>query len=283
MGETIYISGPTNYTIVNDAIWKGSASPFLKSFSGKFSPTSGWSFNQKFSGLSVLQMQTLANIYSASGCAYTVSYDNGMATLETEDNRGNVTIDTWEIGVNRTTRGCLQNPLNIAALGGVGSVDLLALASFAAGDVVVTGTQTQYDATKAYIVAGDNNPAALRLLDRMNTGQDSYQFDQYTLRHNTNASNRGYYNVADLNVNCIYTYANLIGEITNFGYWIFPAPPEILGAISDIFAGLASPLAYYMQGALKGGSQRTTTANNRINISTEYALDVWSTDEYTEY
>ena len=276
MGETIYISGPTNYTIVNNAIWKGTASPSLKSFSGKFSPTSGWSFNQKFSGLSVLQMQVLANIYSNSGCAYTITYDNGMATLETEDNRGNVTIDTWEIGVNRTTRGCLQNPLNIAALGGVESADILLLAKFAAGDAT-------YADTKTAITGGDNLAAALRLLDRMNTGQDSYQFDQYTLRHTTNASNRGYYNVADANVNCIYTYAHLIGEITNFGYWIFPAPPEILGAISDIFAGLASPGVYYMQGALKGGSQRTTAANNRVTITTEYVIDVWSTDEYSTY
>src|ERR1035437_362350 len=111
MSEIINITGPSPLTIVNNAIQRGSSAPFLNSFSGKYSPTSGWSFNQKFAGLSYWQMQNLAYLYSQSGCSYTISYENGKATLETEDNRGNVTIDTWEIGVNRTTRGLLQNPL----------------------------------------------------------------------------------------------------------------------------------------------------------------------------
>lgn len=287
MSETIYITGPSPLLIVNKAIQIGSNAPFLGSFSGKYSPTSGWSFNQKFSGLSYWQMQRLAYLYSSSGCSYTISYENGKVTLETEDNRGNVTIDTWEIGVNRTTRGSFQNPLDIAALS---ANDLKVIAyGFQNGipnlpDVLDALNKSQTGGP-VYSLPDITTPSATqRFYDRVMTlGQESYQFDQYSLRHMTNASNRGFYNVADENVNYIYTYANFISEITNTNYWIFPAPPEILGALSVIFGNLSSPQSDYMQGALKGGSGRVTAANNRVNITTEYQIDVWSTDEYSSF
>jgi hypothetical protein len=282
MSEVIYISGPSPLAIVNKAIWRGNSSPWLQSFSGKYSPTTGWSFNQKFAGLSYGQMQNLAYLYSQSGCSYTLTYDQGKATLETEDNRGNVTIDTWEIGINRTNRGVLQNPLNYAGVLAENSGDVTAtqadfdtIASFVRGeitrDVADSGTGN---------VPGDYID---RLLNRIQNGQDSYLFDQYCLRHTTNASNRGFYNVADTNVNYIYTYANFLNEITNSGYWIFPCPNEILGALSVIFSDLELPLANFMKGALKGGTPRGTAANNRINLTTEYAIDVWTTDEYLTF
>lgn len=280
MSEIINITGPSPLAIVNNAIQRGSAAPFLNSFSGKYSPTSGWSFNQKFSGLSYWQMQNLAYLYANSGCSYTINYENGKATLETEDNRGNVTIDTWEIGVNRTTRGELQNPRYFP--GGAIALDpdaFKVIADFVRGDI---NYQTA-DLRVAGFVSGGSLSPEFRLLDRIHQGQDSYQFDQYTLRHTTNASNRGYFNVADANVNSIYSYSNFINEITNSSYWIFPCPPELLGALSDIFYWLQSPPSYFMKGALKGGSQRATTANNRVNIYTEYALDVWGTDGYRTF
>ena len=219
-------------------------------------------------------------------CSYTISYENGKATLETEDNRGNVTIDTWEIGVNRTTRSSFQNPLDIAALT---TNDLKVIARAAQDGLSIMDALAALNADMTggtpYTLPDITTPSATqRFYDRVITlGQDSYSLDQYTLRHTTNASNRGYYNVADANVNCIYTYAHFISEITNTSYWIFPAPNEILGALSTIFGQLSSPASNFMQGALKGGSPRATAANNRINITTEYAIDVWSTDEYTAY
>ena len=112
-------------------------------------------------------------------------------------------------------------------------------------------------------------------------GQDTFFADQYTLKHTTNASNRGYFNVADVNVNAIYTQAQFYSEITNSSYWIFPAPNEIIGALNTIFGNLYPVPANYLPGALKGGSSRVTTARNRVNITTEYKIFNWSPDVYS--
>jgi hypothetical protein len=123
----------------------------------------------------------------------------------------------------------------------------------------------------------DPSVAALNVADMKKLGQDTYYFDQYSLRHTTNASNRGYYNVADVGVNKLYTQSQFLNEITDPAYWVFPCPDEILGALATVFADLATADSAHLQSALKGGSPRSTTSNNRVNITTEYAIDVWST------
>jgi hypothetical protein len=258
--------------------WRGDTSPQLQKFTGRYSPTSGWSYDQEFSGLDPIQMQTLADIYRAVGCEYDLSYGDGKATLRTVDNRGNITIDTWEIGVNHTSKSSLQNPNNGVAL----AYQEIIARALKDGEGLDAAVQALDDDMGGDVYPEDikTDPASMRLWKRMLNGQDTYNFDQYVLRHTTNASNRGYYNVADANVNKIYTYSQFLNEITNGGYWFFPAPNEILGALSVIFGNLATPKPYFLQGALKSGSPRSTAANNRINIVTEYAIDVWSSDEY---
>ena len=289
MAEIINITGPAPCTIIGPSNVKGAFAfnPLIQSFSAEYSPTTGYTFNSNFESLSYWACQQLAWQCAASGCSYKINYNQGKCTLEVTDNRGNVTIDTWEIAVNRTTRASFQNPLDIAALS---SNDLKVIAYAAQNGVTVLDAVTALNAGPPAPGTPYTNPDVTTpskyatVFDRVITlGQDSYQFDQYSFKHTTNASNRGYYNVADANVNSIYTYAHFISEITNTNYWIFPCPAELLAALSDIFAGLASAQSNFMKGALKGGSQRITAANNRINISTEYEIDVWSTDEYAIY
>ena len=259
---------------------RGDGYPLLQKFTGRYSPTSGWSYDQEFSGLDLTLMQNLANTYGALGCEYELSYGDGKATLRTVDNRGNITIDTWEIGVNHTSKGSVQNPNNGVAIA-YREIIARALKDGISLDEAVQALDDDLG-DNVYPEDITTNPAAMRLWARLQLGQDAYNFDQYVLRHTTNASNRGYYNVADNNVNHIYTYSQFLNEITNNGYWFFPAPPEILGALSVIFWGLATADSYFLQGALKGGSPRSTAANNRVNIVTEYAIDVWSIDEYQQ-
>lgn len=120
----------------------------------------------------------------------------------------------------------------------------------------------------------------IRAYQRALAGSDSYQSDTYTLRHTTNASNRGFTNVADDNVNCLYTLAQFFTEIGNPSFWVFPAPNEIIGALTTIFNTLIPTPANYLASALKSGSSRVTAANNRVNITTEYEIFNWSTDDY---
>ncbi len=292
MSELIYITGPAPCTIVGPSNVKGlyAFSPLLQDFSAEYSPTTGYTFNSKFESLSYWACQRLAWQCAAVGTSYRISYNQGKCTLEITDNRGNVTIDNWEINPGRTTKGSLQNPRNIADITNNGGTQayMKIVADYAAG----VGTNTTVALVNAAIATqlgsdGLTNcaNAALAFVDRYSRGSTSYSVDQFSLRHTTNASNRGFYNVADTNVNYIYTYAELLSEITNWNYWVFPCPNEMIGALSVIFANL-DPVnpgqvdTSYMQGALKGGSGRVTAANNRINIITEYAIDVWSTREF---
>lgn len=266
---------------MSTAIQRGFVNPFLQRQTGRYSPVTGWSFDQEFRGLSAGQMQALAYQYAGAGCEYEITIQPGMATLRTVDNRGNITIDTWELGPNKQIVSSLKNPKNIFEI--------------SANDMVVIARayldQSNFDIAIAALAADgkgaftmpdvtDSSPTQ-RLYDRLkNNGESGFYYDQYVLRHTTNASNRGYFNVADRNVNCIYTQSQFYSEIRSANFWLFPAPLEIIGALDQIFLDLSAPPDFYLKGALKGASQRVTAANNRINIVTEYNLFNWSTDEY---
>ena len=147
----------------------------------------------------------------------------------------------------------------------------------------VFSSKNFFDGTKTWTsmsISTDISYAIIRAYQRAMGGQDSFFWDVYSLRHTTNASNRGYSNIADYNVNRIYTQAQFLSEITNGTFWIFPAPIQIISALNTVFTGLGTAPSNYLKGALKGGSSRVTTANNRVNIVTEYKLLNWSTDDY---
>lgn len=261
------------------AVQRGLASPQLQRQTGRYSPTTGWSFDQEFHGLSIQQMVSLAQQYADGGCEYELTWQAGRATLKTTDNRGEVTIDTWEIGVAGTLASSLKNPRNVDA---IPSAYLEIIATAFKDGLTLQEAHDKLEEDTGDIYADDiaTIPEAIRLYKRMLEGSDSYFYDLHTLRHTTNASSRDYYNVADFNVNCIYTQAQFYNEITNADDWIFPAPASIIGALDIIFSELPAAPAYYLNGALKGGSPRSTTSWNRINVVTEYKIFTWSTDEY---
>lgn len=231
-------------------------------------------------------MQNLANDFGSNGIEYEITYQNGIATMRTVDTTGNVTIDVWEITVSRKSSSVFASPVVKA---NVSDNDWHVLAYMYVKEIIDPTeavkqlNNTTPKPTTAYTVPDIITPSATqRLFSKTMTANDSDAFfqDEYSLRHTTNASNRGYYNVANINVNCIYTQAQFYSEITNGNYWIFPAPVEILGDLSSIFNSLGTAPANFINGALKGGSSRVTTANNRVNIITEYLIATIDTDNY---
>lgn len=249
-------------------IYKGTPNPKLQRYTGKYDPISGFTYDQEFRGLDPKLMQSLANAYANAGCSYELTVAFGVATLRTTDNRGNITLDTWEIGVNQILESSLKNPRNIA---GVNSVDdMLTLAKFIRGEL-------SYDEALPLLDGGNTWTTAL--IERLNQGSDSYFTDQYTLRHTTNVSNRWAFNVADFNKNCIYTPAQFYSEVQNSNDWIFPMPNAFVNVLTSN-AAPAAP-AGYTWGYLKSGSPRSTAANNRSNIVTEYKQFLWSNYEYS--
>lgn len=270
-------------------IQRGDGSPQLQRITGSYSPTSGYTYDQEYMGLSPAQMQALANFYSSNGCEFELTIQHGIATLRTRDTRGNVTIDIWEIGISRSLISTFKNPRNIAAI----PATELALLAFAAdkGLSDLSGAATAFN-SDAYLTArypgvtdaiGD---AGKRLWERVFLfKEDSTYYDIYTIRHTSNVSNRWPYNVADSNKNCIYTPSQFYAEVQNANDWLFPMPQAYVNVlesnpIPDGPGALFMNYGYFTWGFLKSGSPRSTAANNRSNIVTEYTQFLWSNDEY---
>ena len=242
----LIITGP--YQELTAPVYRGIGTPLCRRQTGKWSPTTGWTFDQEFNSLgpsALANMQGLANIYQAAGIEYELTFQNGMAMMTTTDTSGNITIDVWEINASQITVSWLKNPVlnshlyNIAyaASGGSGDQNVLDawvtffISVLTAGIANNTpGTTQPYSVTyppgsgvtegvfapTKFFGASGFTWATISLSDflplqraylRALAGSDSYFSDNYTLRHTTNASNRGFYNVADVDVNRIYTQA----------------------------------------------------------------------------
>ena len=105
-------------------------------------------------------------------------------------------------------------------------------------------------------------------------GRTHYLHGRYVVRHTTLAPSTYGANVADFNVEKIYSIAGLISECQNGSLWILPMPGYLAYKIANY--PVPSPtdmLPNYMFGALKMRSDATLAARNRIEIKTEYIID----------
>lgn len=123
-------------------------------------------------------------------------------------------------------------------------------------------------------LAGDLGAAALLFNDLIH-GKESYEDSQYVLRHSTNVSNVYKRNVADANVNQVYSTEEFIKEIGSTKFWAFPAPGRLIAKIDSIEVQVETN-RYVFWGWRKLPSTETTAANNRVDITTEYHLAGWS-------
>jgi hypothetical protein len=110
------------------------------------------------------------------------------------------------------------------------------------------------------------------------SGSTHFALGQYVLRHTTNVSAAYQANVADLNVERLYTTQQLLVECTNPLYWTLPLPGRLQFRIRNIAAPIAR--AGYLWSWRKLPSAESSTAGGRIEIVTEYWLEQWSTYYY---
>ena len=103
-------------------------------------------------------------------------------------------------------------------------------------------------------------------------GRTNYVHGKYLLRHTTSAPSDYAANVADFNVEKIYTIAQLLSECQDPTLWYLPMPGYLAYKIlSYPVPGTMPP--NYAWGALKMGSGAVTAARNRVEITTEYLID----------
>ena len=99
------------YTQLSNPVQRGFGTPFCQRQTGRYSPTTGWTFDQDFRGLSFLQMNALASQFGNQGIEYELTLQAGISTLKVTDTSGNQTIDVWEITANQVSVSWLKNSL----------------------------------------------------------------------------------------------------------------------------------------------------------------------------
>mgnify|MGYP003338471390 FL=1 len=225
-------------------------------------------------------MESLEAQYVAQRWDVTYTARFGTLTLVAQgvppgsDDPAEDTTDTWEISANTINKSVAESPIVIA---GVADDEKLA-----AIGKVIKGSLSYDEAKKE--LAG--NPYALRVLDQVNKGLQTYIESSYALRHTTNVSNRYGANIADIGVNRIYTTAQLLTETQNAVSWIYPLPGRLaykLNAIDADFSSLYTIPPNFMLGWLKTASTESSAANYRVNITTDYLFGINNTDIYEPY
>ena len=234
----------------------------------------GFVHRSNYHGVSQDNMRILQDGYIAAGIASVLDYtQDGCARLDVEDSTQSYLIDTWQILGNEEGRDGLNHP---------GLTLALTAASLNAPKIIAAARQhleNNDDPTTLFGTGGDfyGSPAILRRFYELQVrGSTEYRHGQYVLRHTTNAPNRYSANISDFGVDQIYTPAELISECSDGGAWVYPLPSRLAYKISNI--AVPTYQANYLWGWLKGASTETTAANNRIEISTEFICEQWSTD-----
>ena len=255
---------------------RGTSVPQRQRLTEKWSPVNGWSEDFEYRGFNEAQMRAKAVQWQNAGVEYELTNALGVYTLHGTDTSGQATIDTWEIGVNKMQPHILENPVTIAGI--------KADPEYIPPHIKALTNQAKGIKTPEEVVAiCALNAAALRCSDRMASGSDSYARSGYVLRHTTNVSNRYGVNVADTNIDRIYTTAQVLSETQNSNSWVFPLPGRLAYKIQQIDAQLQANYGtadFYTWGWVKRASPESTSANTRVNIVTEYEFDQWSEDVF---
>jgi hypothetical protein len=293
---------PVNGTV---PIKKGTLGPFQKPYTLRFDPRSGQTLKLKNLGntAALLSLVALAQSQGATG-DFTV--DPVLSTLETETPIQGITIngvaiaeyvfDQWEIETNESSESVFGDPRvqanissNDRAVIARAIADRCSLGQ--AASRIGLGTNDQGN-------PGDNIGAnwpspvttfvaptagqSLQLYNEMMKMQDAWGPFTYVLRHTSNTNAQSTYNVADNNVNQIYTTAQLLSEVQSGFLWTYPIPSRLVTKILNIPVQYAetNEAAYYLWGWKKSASREQINAQFRVDIVTEYVLALWSTIRY---
>ncbi len=249
-------------------IIKGTLKPILIGKRQSYDPSRGLQITQDYESAGD-NLNGLATQCVADGAPFDHSPNTRRSRISfTSSSGGGVadqTSDTWQVQANEIQKDLKEHAAVLAMpTSGAGSLaeTLQFVENFNAGSPPAAG----------YFTGTDTQSLLFQLLIH---GVTSYPLGQYVLRHTTNVSSAYGENVADQNVEFVYSTASLVSEITNASYWTKPCPGRLVAKIQAIEVQASGVGIFW--GWRKLPSTETTAANNRIDISTEYWLAGWST------
>lgn len=233
--------------------------------------------------------------------------------MSTVDATANTPIDVWELIGDAERKDLFQNPNWGDALGAPGSLfnsQLMAsIRWFLASEYPAHGPANvggAFDPPQANdsipVYVNDLSGLSGSIIDlaysRYQSGNDEFENDAYAggyvLRHTANVPNRWSGNITDSsgvgagalamasNVGLIYPATNLLTEVSNNSFWTLPivVGSWLYTTLFNISAIIPQAQANYFWGWKKSRQTIDTTANNRLNVTQHYILELWSSDDY---
>lgn len=290
---------------------RGTDEPLLQKQTYSQSWSAGWNYGEEWKGISPDKMLAKYNglKYTVQSAKMTVTKGVADLTLEwatsPSGNYGSrdsieITQDRWECPEPRIEKDILNHPQFLAIWNATGvtysqlisTISLIrryAESGKSAGQSIIkeadmlNALSSYFSTISATMPTGDSLEKALRFYRLYINDQTHYQASAFSCRHTCNAPNYWSLNRADVGVNCVYSPARFMSEVTDGSLWYFPLP----GRLQYKFAAAASALnsanptrANFLNGWLKSASSESTAAKGRIEIQTGYVLDQWSTDLY---
>lgn len=256
-----------------DTIKRGSLFPQSQKTVVRYDPQTGIVVENDFNGAGQPEMQALFYDAIQSGIAGQITYENDKASLQTTDSTQQTTLDTWQIVGNEDSPDILTHPTILAF--NLDSKDTATMRRACSDDNVI-----KWDDVYAKMNDTDNGDALKKFFDLYKRGSQQYRKAQYVIRHSTNCPSRNLPNIADVGIETIYTFARLLSEVQSSALWLFPMPANLVYQISNI--PVPTGRDGYRFGWLKSPPTKTTSANNRIDITTEYTLELWSLTLYPD-
>jgi len=284
---------PINPTIPKKT---GTLGPIPKPFTVRFDPRSGQTLGLKNTG-DINLLLALAALAESQGASGELFVSPVLSELSTQTPIQGITIngvtipdyvfDQWEVETNESSESVFSDPLVQA---GISTNDRAVIARAIAEastleDAAEACSEDGIGATWPVPVTTFSVPTSgesLQLYNELQKSQDSWGPFFYVLRHTSNVNQQSTYNVADLNVNKLYTTAQLFSEVNNGFLWTYPIPSRLITKINNIPAQSPDPneAAYYLWSWKKSASREQINSQFRVDIVTEYVLALWSTIRY---
>lgn len=272
-----------------EPIIRGNPGPIPQSLAYDYDPRNGMATRKIFRG-AVATMQGYSAQLIAAGVphSFTPDVERGDAEIIISSSRINdddeteeTPVDDWEIQGSDASLDLFEHPNSLrlekaspGVLGFIKQSVKLYNESESPGEFTFTVS----------LGSSALNTLATQLFNRLIRGGTHFRKEQYVLTHTQTISSAYRENIVDFNVEKIFTFDQLIDEITD-AEWTTPCPGRLVAKIEHIEEEEAPDSSFYSEtdykwGWLKSPSTERTVAGNKIQITTNYTLELWSLYEY---
>lgn len=301
-----------------NAVKRGTSDPLPQFWEQRWGTHKGGETTQVWKGIDIAKMSALAQTYVDAGFGGTLRFEKDVATFTLNTTTLDVSgggsspfraiVDKWEVGTDQEKPDLMENATFLSIVkandnAGVTGYNLRSkqiirlLKQHCQGDSTNAWGDFYTDLTAATSLLGADGKTAAggALSDGINVlgaapnlklffddyarGATNFLHGKCSLKHTTIAPSNYASNVADFNVEKIYTIAGLLSEAQSGLLWILPLPSYLAFKLNAYPVPVTVP-ANYQYGALKQISPATTMARGRIEIVTEYLIDTWPIHTY---